>query len=71
MVQVGLLTELQKDKLIGQIYDTDSYFNPIQDIDNNWVISIEEINYCINEEFFWVKNLLLIDYNPKPSPPLH
>lgn len=71
MVQVGLLTELQKDKLIGQIYDTDSYFNPIQDIDNNWIISIEEINYCTNEEFAWTKDLLLINYNPKPSPPLH
>jgi hypothetical protein len=71
MIQVGLLTELQKNELIGQTYDTDSYFNPIQDIDDNWVVSIEEINYCVNEEFSWVKNLLLIDYNPKLSPPLH
>jgi hypothetical protein len=37
---VGLLTELQKDELIGQLYAPDSYFNPIQDINDNWVISV-------------------------------
>jgi hypothetical protein len=26
---VGLLTELQKDELVGQQYTEDSYFNPI------------------------------------------
>jgi hypothetical protein len=26
---VGLLTELQKDELIGQLYAPDSYYNPI------------------------------------------
>lgn len=29
MTQVGLLTETQKDSLIGQQYAPDSYFNPI------------------------------------------
>ncbi len=29
---VGLLTEVQKDELIGQWYAPDSYFNPIQDV---------------------------------------
>ena len=71
MIQVGLLTELQKNELIGQTYDTDSYFNPIQDIDDNWIISIEEMELCTNTLFDWVKNLPLITYNPKPSPPLH
>ena len=71
MIKVGLLTELQKYELIGQTYDTDSYFNPIQDIDDNWIISIEEMEFCTNTLFDWVKNLPLITYNPKPSPPLH
>jgi hypothetical protein len=28
MIYVGLLTESQKDSLVGQLYDEDSYFNP-------------------------------------------
>lgn len=66
---VGLLTEVQKDKLVGQLYTDDSYFNPIQDADNNWIISTEEMDFCTNVEFMWVKDLDLIPYNPKPSPP--
>jgi hypothetical protein len=69
MIQVGLLTESQKDNLIGQLYDEDSYFNPIQDIDDNWIISVEEMEFCVNPEFMWVKTLPLIEYKPKPSPP--
>jgi hypothetical protein len=66
---VGLLTEVQKDELVGQQYTADSYFNPIQDADDNWVISVEEMEYCTNPTFAWVKDLDLIPYNPKPSPP--
>ncbi len=70
MTQVGLLTETQKDSLVGQLYDEDSYFNPIQDDFDNWIISIEEIDFCTNPLFDWVKTLPLINYEPKPSPPL-
>jgi hypothetical protein len=69
MTQVGLLTETQKDSLIGQMYDEDSYFNPIQDDFDNWIISVEEMEFCVNPEFMWVKDLPLIAYKPKPSPP--
>lgn len=69
MIQVGLLTETQKDELVGQLYAPDSYFNPIQDIDNNWVISIQEMEQTVNPEFIWVKDLPLIPYAPKPTPP--
>ena len=65
---VGLLTELQKDELIGQPYSADSYFNPIQDINNNWVISVEEMQSNTNEDTMWVKDLDLIPYEPKPIP---
>jgi predicted DNA-binding transcriptional regulator len=44
---VGLLTELQKDELVGQLYAPDSYFNPIQDINDNWVISVEEMEQTV------------------------
>lgn len=65
MIEVGLLTDLQKDDLVGQWYAPDSYFNPIQDFNDDWVISTEEINQCINPDFLWVKNLPLIEYIPK------
>ena len=69
MTQVGLLTETQKDSLVGQLYDEDSYFNPIQDYFDQYIISVEEMDFCVNPEFQWVKDLPLIDYVPKPSPP--
>ena len=69
MTQVGLLTESQKNELVGQLYDEDSYFNAIQDISDQWIISVEEMEFCVNPEFQWVKDLPLIEYKPKPSPP--
>jgi hypothetical protein len=68
---VGLLTEIQKDELVGQMYAPDSFFNPIQDLNDNWVISVEEMEYCVNPEFLWVKDLDLIPYEPKPVPPMN
>jgi hypothetical protein len=65
LTYVGLLTELQKDQLVGQLYAPYSYYNPIQDIDNNWVISIEEIEQTTTPEFMWIKELPLILYVPK------
>jgi hypothetical protein len=65
---VYLLTEEQKDQLIGKQYSPDSYFNPILDADGNWIISKEEILYCTNEEFSWIQYLPQIEYNPIPDP---
>lgn len=69
MTYVGLLTETQKDSLVGQLYDEDSYFNPIQDDFDQWVISTQEIEFNVNPDFIWIKDLPLIEYVPKPSPP--
>lgn len=71
LTYVGLLTEVQKDELIGQLYTQDSYFNPIQDASDNWIISVEEMEFCTVDEFMWVKDLPLIEYVPKPSPPIN
>jgi len=65
---VGLLTEVQKDELVGVYYSADSIYNPIKDIDNNWVISTEEMIYTTNEDTLWVKDLNLVEYRPKPTP---
>jgi predicted DNA-binding transcriptional regulator len=67
LTYVGLLTELQKDALVGQLYAPYSYYNPIQDIDDNWIISVEEIEQTTTLEFIWVKDLPLILFTPKPS----
>lgn len=61
---VALLTTNQKDQLQDQQYTQDSYFNPIQDANDNWVISVEEINFCTVTNFQWVKSLTLSVYNP-------
>jgi len=65
MIQVGLLTLAQKNDIFEMLFDDDSYFNPIQDADDNWIISIEEIEFCTVEQFQWVKQLPLIEFKPK------
>ena len=62
---IAILTLEQKDLLIGQQYTTDSFFNPIQDFNNNWVISQEEIQQNTNEAFSWLADLELTEYKPK------
>jgi len=67
-IYVGLLTVEQKDLLVGQLFDEDSYFNPIQDDNNNWIISIEEIEQNQNPEFGWLQDLEMIIFVPKVNP---
>ena len=59
-MQVHLLTYEQAQTLVGIQFMPDNYFNPIQDADGNWIISIEEVEQCSIE---WVKALPLINYN--------
>lgn len=68
MTLVGLLTVEQKNEIFEMLYDDDSYFNPIKDADDNWIISVEEIQFCTVEQFQWVKQLPLIEYKPKDYP---
>jgi hypothetical protein len=65
LTYVGLLTVEQKDELVGQLYAPYSYYNPIQDLNDNWIISVEEIEQTITPEFMWVKDLPLIPYTQK------
>lgn len=68
-MKVRLLTVEQKNSLVGQLFDSDSYFNPIQDILDRWIISNEEVDGCINPTFAWVADLPQVDYLPKPEEP--
>lgn len=65
---VALLTEEEKDLLVGVYYSPDSIYNPIQDFYDNWIISLEEVNNTINPDTLWVKDLNIIEYKPKPTP---
>jgi hypothetical protein len=65
MIQIALLTEVEKDLLVGVQYTDDSYYNPIQDAYDDWVISLEEVNGTTNPDTMWVKELNLITYVPK------
>jgi len=62
-MKVGLLKIEQKNSLLNKEFSEDSFFNPIQDINGKWIISVQEINQA-NELFAWVKDLPLIDYLP-------
>lgn len=61
-MKVYKLTIEQNDQLIGQQYNNDSYFYPIQDINDNWIIGDEEVKSTI---FDWVKDLPIIEFKPK------
>ena len=69
-MKVHLLTEEQKNLLIGQKFDENSYFNPVMDNNNNWIITEIEVSETINQNLLWVKDLPLIDFERKILPEL-
>ena len=58
---VAKLTQEQAEQLKGLEVVKNNYFNPILDADNNYIISLEEVEQCDIE---WVKTLPQIEYNP-------
>lgn len=58
---VAKLTQEQAEKLKGKEVVKDNYFNPILDADNNYIISLEEVEQC---DIKWVKDLPQIEYKP-------
>ena len=67
---VAVLTEIQKDELVGLKWTDDTYFNPIQDINDNWVISEQEVQGNINTSVSWVNDLTLTDFCKPDYPPI-
>lgn len=43
---VAKITKEQADELKGKEFVQDNYFNPIQDDNGNWIISLQELVYC-------------------------
>jgi hypothetical protein len=64
---IAIITEVQKNILIGKKFDGIQFFNPVQDLNDNWVISEEEINQCTNLDLLFIKDLVLTVYEPKIS----
>jgi hypothetical protein len=62
MEQVAIITQEQADLLAGQEYAPASHYNPVQDCNGDWIITIQEIEQTIYPDFLWVKELPLIDW---------
>jgi len=70
---IAIITELQKNILIGKTFEQDSYFNPILDLNDNWIISEIEYYYCLglwyldelNSDLQFIHTLTLSEYFPK------
>jgi hypothetical protein len=65
---MGLLTLIEKEALENKEYTTLSYYNPIQDSNDNWVISTEEMKDTTDVDYLWVKELPLILWTGYYSP---
>jgi hypothetical protein len=64
---VAKITQAQADELKGVQFVPDNYFNPVQDANDNWIISIEEIENNVNPNFEWLKELEMIIFVPKQN----
>jgi hypothetical protein len=56
------LTPEQKELLVGQYFNDNSQFNPIQDVNGEWFIFDKEVEECTNANFELVKDLVISDY---------
>lgn len=75
---VAIITQQQKDTLVGKTYDGVCYFNPIEDINLNFIISEQEYYYCLGlwyldelqTDLEFITTLSLSEYFPKPQTPI-
>jgi hypothetical protein len=67
-MKVVLLTEEEKNSLVGELVQPDWYFNPVLDCNVNWIISTEEVDNSIYPQHDWIKSMPLIDWCPPPIP---
>jgi hypothetical protein len=71
-MEVGLLTQEQKDLLVGNLFQPYCFFYPVLDGNTppNWIISTIEMYENTNPDFSWVSELPIIEY-VKPRPESH
>jgi hypothetical protein len=58
---VAKITPQQAEELKGVQFIQDNYFNPIQDKNGNYIISLQELVYCSVE---FANSVELIQYEP-------
>jgi len=65
------LTIEQKDQIQGVFFDEVTFFNCIQDVNNNWFVflSSTDISNLQNSEWQWVVDLPLSPFTPQPVTP--
>lgn len=61
MYKCVIITTEQAAKLKNQTFNG-VFFNPIQDLNNNWIVSEDEIK---QSNIIWLKQLPLINYQSK------
>jgi len=55
-----ILTEVQKDLLVGQEIVLDWYYNPLQDINGDWYVGEVEVDVTVKPEFMFLKSLPIV-----------
>lgn len=67
---VYILSEAEKDSLIGQFFAPNDKFNPVLDGDTPpvWIISEQEVEQNQYAEFNWIENLPTKNWIPPTSP---
>lgn len=58
---VAKITESKAKELKNKEFSQSNYFNPIQDVNGNWVISLNELAYCVLDD---IAPFDLINYEP-------
>lgn len=61
-----------KEKLQGVFFDNDTFFNFVQDINDEWFLILsqqDEADIALTE-YAYLLELPLSPYEPKPSPPI-
>jgi hypothetical protein len=61
-MKIAILTVEQKNTLDKQVLCPGMRFNPVQDANEDWIISQQEIDQCTIQQFMWVKDLELTDW---------
>lgn len=61
------LTIDEKAELEGITYDGETFFYPVQDINNAWFIGWLEVNNCTHSTGIeWIHSLSYVEYIEKP-----
>lgn len=65
MKRGAILTQEQADLLGGRRCDSWTYWIFDQDVNDNYVATEEQIGFSNREKHAWVKDLEIVDYDPK------